>query len=98
MRRDEAAEQRSLHGELEVVQTEHAQKLGEVQEEQRKLKCRLEQLRQQGCRCREQQGAEQQQESHYATQVGHAYTSHSLLSGGKYKNIVVHLIAHDTYH
>lgn len=71
MRRDEVAEQRHLHGELEVVQTEHAQKLGEVQEEQRKLKCRLEQLRQQGCRCREQQGAEQQQESHYATQVGH---------------------------
>ncbi|XP_017574720.1 SKI-like proto-oncogene b [Pygocentrus nattereri] len=69
LRRDEAAEQRSLHGELEVVQTEHAQKLGEVQEEQRKLKCRLEQLRQQGCRCREQQGAEQQQESHYATQL-----------------------------
>ncbi|XP_066518603.1 SKI-like proto-oncogene b [Hoplias malabaricus] len=69
LRRDEAAEQRHLQGELEVVQTEHAQKLGEVQEEQRKLKCRLEQLRQQGCRCREQQGAEQQQESHYTAQL-----------------------------
>ncbi|KAG9283446.1 ski-like protein [Astyanax mexicanus] len=69
LRRDEVAEQRHLHGELEVVQTEHAQKLGEVQEEQRRLKCRLEQLRQQGCRCREQQGGERQQESHYAAQL-----------------------------
>lgn len=68
-------------GELEVVQAEHAQrlgevqmehaqKLGEVQEEQRRLKYRLEQLRQQqSCRCKELQGTEPQENSRYATQL-----------------------------
>ncbi|XP_051971088.1 ski-like protein [Xyrauchen texanus] len=64
----EAIENRDLHGELEAVQTEHAQRLGEVQQEQRKLKSRLDQLRQQGCRCYEL-GTEQHQETIYAKQL-----------------------------
>ncbi|XP_051538094.1 SKI-like proto-oncogene b [Myxocyprinus asiaticus] len=52
----------------ETVQTEHAQRLGEVQQEQRKLKSRLNQLRQQGCRCKEL-GTEQHQETIYAKQL-----------------------------
>ncbi|XP_051970098.1 ski-like protein [Xyrauchen texanus] len=59
----EAIDQRT-----EMVQTEHAQRLGEVQQEQRKLKSRLNQLRQQGCRCKEL-GTEQHQETIYAKQL-----------------------------
>ncbi|XP_030625040.1 SKI-like proto-oncogene b [Chanos chanos] len=66
--RDEAADQCSLQGELEAVQTEHAQRLGEVQQEQKKLKNRLEQLRNQSCRCKETK-VEQHQETHYAVQL-----------------------------
>ncbi|XP_051543280.1 ski-like protein [Myxocyprinus asiaticus] len=64
----EAIECHDLHGELEAVQTEHAQRLGEVQQEQRKLKSRLDQLRQQGCRCNEL-GTEQHQETIYSKQL-----------------------------
>ncbi|XP_052398489.1 ski-like protein [Carassius gibelio] len=68
LRQGEATDRCDLHGELEAVQTEHAQRLGEVQQEQRKLKSRLEQLRQQGCRCKEL-GTEPHQETIYAKQL-----------------------------
>uniref|UniRef100_A0A8C2C6S9 SKI-like proto-oncogene b n=1 Tax=Cyprinus carpio TaxID=7962 RepID=A0A8C2C6S9_CYPCA len=68
LRQGEATDRCDLHGELEAVQTEHAQRLGEVQQEQRKLKSRLEQLRQQGCRCKELT-TETHQETIYAKQV-----------------------------
>lgn len=68
LRRGEVGDRRDLHGELEAVQSEHAQRLGEVQQEQRKLKSRLDQLRQQGCRCKDAIN-EPQQETMYAKQV-----------------------------
>ncbi len=68
LRQGEATDRCDLHGELEAVQTEHAQRLGEVQQEQRKLKSRLDQLRQQGCGCKEQ-ATEPHQETIYAKQV-----------------------------
>lgn len=61
----EVSDRRDLHGELEAVQSEHVQRLGEVQQEQRKLKSRLDQLRQQGCRCKDAP----HQETIYAKQV-----------------------------
>ncbi|XP_016309387.1 ski-like protein [Sinocyclocheilus anshuiensis] len=64
----EAIDRCDLHGELEAVQTEHAQRIGEVQQEQRKLKSRLDQLRQQGCRCKEL-GTEPHQDTIYAKQL-----------------------------
>ncbi|XP_048030182.1 SKI-like proto-oncogene b [Megalobrama amblycephala] len=68
LRQGEAIDRCDLHGELEAVQTEHAQRLGEVQQEQRKLKSRLDKLRQQGCRCKEL-NTEPQQETIYAKQL-----------------------------
>lgn len=68
LRQGEAIDRCDLHGELEAVQTEHAQRLGEVQQEQRKLKSRLDKLRQQECRCKEL-NTEPQQETIYAKQV-----------------------------
>uniref|UniRef100_A0A8C0Y1X9 SKI-like proto-oncogene b n=1 Tax=Cyprinus carpio carpio TaxID=630221 RepID=A0A8C0Y1X9_CYPCA len=68
LRQGEAIDRCDIHGELEAVQTEHAQRLGEVQQEQRKLKSRLDQLRQQGCRCKEL-GTEPHQETIYAKQL-----------------------------
>ncbi|XP_016129744.1 ski-like protein [Sinocyclocheilus grahami] len=68
LRQGEATDRCDLHGELEAVQTEHAQRLGEVQQEQRKLKSRLDQLRQQGCRCKEL-ATEPHQETIYAKQL-----------------------------
>lgn len=68
LRQGEVTDRCDLHGELEAVQTEHAQRLGEVQQEQRKLKSRLDQLRQQGCRCKEL-ATEPHQETIYAKQV-----------------------------
>lgn len=64
----EAIDRCDLHGELEAVQTEHAQRLGEVQQEQRKLKSRLDKLRQQGCKCKKL-NTEPHQETIYAKQV-----------------------------
>lgn len=64
----EAMDRCDQHGELEAVQTEHAQRLGEVQQEQRKLKSRLDKLRQQGCRCKEL-NTEPHQETIYAKQL-----------------------------
>lgn len=68
LRQGETLDRCDLHGELEAVQTEHAQRLGEVQQEQRKLKSRLDQLRQQECRCK-QQSTETHQETIYARQL-----------------------------
>lgn len=61
-----SVEHSELQSELEVVHTEHAQKLGRVQQEQRELEQRLEQLRHTRCTC-------QGQEEQYTSQV-HACT------------------------
>lgn len=62
--RELSAEQLELQSELEAVHTEHAQRLGEVRQEQRQLEHRLEQLRQQSCACQPKE-----QEAQYNAQV-----------------------------
>lgn len=62
--RELSVEQLELQNELEAVHTEHAQRLGEVRQEQRQLEHRLEQLRQQSCACQPKE-----QEAQYNAQV-----------------------------
>lgn len=62
--RELSAEQLELQSELEAVHTEHAQRLGEVRQEQRQLEHRLEQLRHQSCACQPKV-----QEAQYNAQV-----------------------------
>lgn len=59
-----SVEHNALQSELEAVHSEHAQKLGRVQQEQRALEQSLEQLHHTcaHCTCRSQ-------EEHYTTQV-----------------------------
>lgn len=66
--RELSAEHSELQTELAAVHTEHAQRLGEAQQEQRELETRLEQLRQQSCAC--EPSSHKQQEAHYTAQVG----------------------------
>lgn len=64
-----SVENSELQSELEAVHTEHAQKLGRVQQEQRELEQRLEQLQHtyKHCTC-------QSQEEQYTTQVQDTHT------------------------